>query len=91
MNPKPKGKNRKQSQTNYQNPYTQTKYMRKHTKGTISPNPKTFAHLRKDKGDEPDAMGLWLSSGPGGAAASRAADEEDVPTRICDGAIWGED
>jgi hypothetical protein len=74
MNPKPKGKNRKQSQTNYQNPCTQTKYMymRKHTIGTISPN-----------------LMLWLSTGPGGAAASRAADDEDVSTRICDGAIWG--
>jgi hypothetical protein len=34
---------------------------------------------------------LWLSTDPGGAAASRAADDEDVSTRICDGAIWGED
>jgi hypothetical protein len=75
MNPKPKGKNRKQSQTNYQNPCLQTKYMymRKHIIETISPN-----------------LMLRLSTGPGGAAASRAADD-DVSTRICDGAIWGED
>jgi len=56
MNPKPKKKRKKKGRTgNNHRPIIkihtskpiQYMYMRKHTKRTISPNPKTFAHLRE--------------------------------------------